>query len=766
MECDDDNDDDYEYDEEDELGEMDEDEREMRRLRTPSQRPRVVKLVPCEVCSKVVATRDDLVKHIDNMHLNQPCKICGQDCAGILGNRKHMQRVHTTQCQECETTVVEREPWKEGTTRYQTRIVECQQCEKPVAFLSNEDEEFTDESDDGSVLNESDMSRLGKSPKIRGISETIELSCEICKKIIRGKWAMQKHVERMHMNIRKYPCKICPEKMYDVVVYKKHMKKIHTIKCEGCGVDNEETTPWPEGTVQTDERELECGCGAKLVLKNPAKRVRRDPVYYYDEEGALKKKNMPPVKNRRLEKIPLNCEYCGKTILGKWSMRKHIENMHTGDKKLPCSICHGKFSDKHSLKTHFIHVHTRMCKHCRTYVEEVVPWPEGSDKSMERIEKCKCGQNILFVSQVGRRSVMEDSMILSGPAGIVSQALTIEDEDSSDVGGPGFSVHVVRQPKGDTSFQCTQCTKTFLTKKSVMSHVENVHAKARPFVCGVCQDSFVIKHGLEMHMSAIHTKKCGECGKYLQESQPWTDGMHKCSRREVQCACGASVVFVTARGLKRKEPEEEEDGPPKLEDGFACRSCGKLFKSRSRCMRHELSHFTGQETFCSQCNVELNDPAELKKHMETVHSYKFYLCDLCDKGFESEAFLSLHMAKKHSGELKSNNAGVHQEGETTTITEEMLIQPYQQFEELKAEQLVDAASFIPDMTTDPEVEKVMSGLGPGQTMISQVEGGVIYVATRDTDLTTDGAREFVQQAIKDGHVSVPSGTISIILNKL
>ncbi|XP_052815838.1 zinc finger protein 62 homolog isoform X1 [Mya arenaria] len=729
-----------------------------------------VEKVICTICDKDLVGKWSLETHMGLMHNNTPCNVCKAICSGKVGLRKHLNRIHTIECHGCKAMVVESVPWKEGMEKTTTRIVKCQECDELVSIVNDEAEEFSDAEDeyiemsDGDESTMTDTSFMSSGKKRRGFSETQILTCDYCNKKVTGKWSLQKHIERLHLKIRKYACDVCPEKYFDVTVLKKHKAKIHSIQCTKCGEEVNETEPWQEGIKQTDKRSVKCACGMNMMLQNEPPREPPTVETFIDEDGNVRKRKVKPTKRRRLEKIPMNCEYCGKTILGKWALRTHIQNMHLGAKGYECSICQMKFHSKASLKTHVIHVHTRQCKKCQTYVEESVPWPEGTERSMERIERCKCGANVVFCTNVGKRAHM------GGVDEILIPDVIEEDQGRDETtDSPGYSVHIIRN-RTQAEFQCNQCTKSFSHKKTLQNHVERIHSKVKHFGCSICPDTFFARKALELHVSSIHTKKCNKCERYLVETEVWGEGTHKCLRREMLCPCGETVAFQTARGLKQKINVDDDGGPTKVENGYACRHCGKLFQGKNRCIRHEMSHYTGEETVCSRCNADLRNTNDLKKHMETVHGYLFASCELCEKVFDSDPLLKLHVAKAHTGFIET---GSHEQG---TGTEEEYFGGEEELEEgeikveniqgLVQQSMAGDAELIQDMAADPEVEKVMSGLGPGQTMISQVEGGVIYVATRDSDLTTDGAREFVQQAIKDGHVTVPSGTISIILNKL
>ena len=69
-------------------------------------------------------------------------------------------------------------------------------------------------------------------------------------------------------------------------------------------------------------------------------------------------------KERKIEE-PQTCTDCGKVLLSKMTLAKHIQRLHGNDKSHVCDKCRKGFANKNDLKGHVDQSHSRkICDHC------------------------------------------------------------------------------------------------------------------------------------------------------------------------------------------------------------------------------------------------------------------------------------------------------------------------------------------------------------------------------------------------------------------
>ena len=57
--------------------------------------------------------------------------------------------------------------------------------------------------------------------------------------------------------------------------------------------------------------------------------------------------------------VQLKCEFCDKTLSGKYRLKIHINSVHLNLKPFSCKECDMSFSQKFNLKRHILSVHER-----------------------------------------------------------------------------------------------------------------------------------------------------------------------------------------------------------------------------------------------------------------------------------------------------------------------------------------------------------------------------------------------------------------------
>ena len=76
-----------------------------------------------------------------------------------------------------------------------------------------------------------------------------------------------------------------------------------------------------------------------------------------------------------------------------------------------------------------------------------------------------------------------------------------------------------------------------------------------------------------------------------------------------------------------------------------CSKCGKQFHTRADLISHEKSHVT--PSCCQYCEKTFSRPANLRRHIETVHENKRLICSACSATCRDQSKLREHVLKHH-----------------------------------------------------------------------------------------------------------------------
>jgi uncharacterized Zn-finger protein len=158
----------------------------------------------------------------------------------------------------------------------------------------------------------------------RKISEeafTKAIKCEQCSKLCFSVGELQRHVERIHLKVRRCLCTVCGKKFFDGSALKAHSKIHWEVKPYACGY-----------------------CDKRFADAFEVKR---------HERGHTGEK-------------PHVCEICGKRFRQGYFLNVHLRS-HTGEKPYGCNICEAAFTCRSTLRNHkLIHVDVKAfnCTHC------------------------------------------------------------------------------------------------------------------------------------------------------------------------------------------------------------------------------------------------------------------------------------------------------------------------------------------------------------------------------------------------------------------
>uniref|UniRef100_A0A1B6BWN3 Protein krueppel n=1 Tax=Clastoptera arizonana TaxID=38151 RepID=A0A1B6BWN3_9HEMI len=184
--------------------------------------------------------------------------------------------------------------------------------------------------------------------------------------------------------------------------------------------------------------------------------------------------------------------------------------------------------------------------------------------------------------------------------------------------------------------KCDLCCKFFMYQKFLEKHYAFYHAGYKPYKCDICEYVTHIKHNLIRHKRSAHFKirpyVCLQCQKrfFSQKALLRHIDNHNFEFKCDQC----DQLFGNKGSLsthKKKHLDVEK---------YNCKHCGKGFRLKQECNKHEDSH--GLE--CTLCYKKFNSGSGLKAHIKNVHNdlQKTFVCETCGQSFNCKGNLTQH----------------------------------------------------------------------------------------------------------------------------
>lgn len=161
--------------------------------------------------------------------------------------------------------------------------------------------------------------------------------------------------------------------------------------------------------------------------------------------------------------------------------------------------------------------------------------------------------------------------------------------------------HLATEHPDRSTFNCTDCNKTFKVVTTYNRHLGFHDREHRPQMCAFCPVSFSHIYSLQRHETRYH----GTTHEIYRKQKP-PEKSFKCQHCE--------KTYHTNYDLEEHDRFVHQKLP-----GATCKLCGKHFRNRSSLNKHHLVH-TGDKPFeCEQCEAAFKSTWRLINHVARVH---------------------------------------------------------------------------------------------------------------------------------------------------
>ncbi len=202
----------------------------------------------------------------------------------------------------------------------------------------------------------------------------------------------------------------------------------------------------------------------------------RLPKHEEDEAESVGQKNMKKRKSKK--KNYVYCGECGKVVL-KESLMKHMRDVHELSNKKQCNVCGKTLSGPFSLKEHVNAVHNKQTRHCCS----------------------QCGKQFAHFSNMNRHiRLMHNKMVVTHRyvdcpvCGKVVQSTSLKKHLST--------IHERRR-----DFKCSYCEKSFAQSYTLKEHTAAKHMFQYGHHCKLCGKAFAHKTNCGRHLKTVHRKE-------------------------------------------------------------------------------------------------------------------------------------------------------------------------------------------------------------------------------------------------------------------
>ena len=224
----------------------------------------------------------------------------------------------------------------------------------------------------------------------------------------------------------------------------------------------------------------------------------------------------------------------------------------------------------------------------------------------------------------------------------------LEHIELNHVGYTKMFRHSIKQTAVELSeqFKCYQCSTFFSTTRELNRHIESVHYK-ESYNCQDCPKIFsrkdsLMRHEKNFHKPATHNHSCEMCGnQYVRKDDLLRHmNVHTGDGKKLVCTFCDSAFRFQFDLKKHSMGIYDDDGFPRN----VCLKCDKNFCTGKMLKAHTLSNH-GVDISCEVCSTKFTQKKSLISHLKTRSPTS---CKICKISFCYEADLKIHIESVHS----------------------------------------------------------------------------------------------------------------------
>ncbi len=310
------------------------------------------------------------------------------------------------------------------------------------------------------------------------------------------------------------------------------------------------------------------------------------------------------------------CNFCSFTATRKGRVNSHIKEMHAEFKQFRCNLCEARFKRNSHLQNHMSSVHsskTLSCKICDKRLSSMDTLVAHMKIHQEKAVPAKC--EICHRMYGSQRKLKRHVETMHGNRNTFN--CKICGLKFTAIGT--LSGHMKRKHyKKELTFKCTMCPKVYTNIGPLKHHIKTVHNDGKPdssYQCSQCSASFISKHLLQRHYPVHGMKrfKCGFCNAVFRLRSTLTAHMftHK-KTKQYQC----SVCLLKCRhtsDLKMHLKTHTNDRTVKCKH----ESCDRLFTEKRNMMSHWREvHLKLKQQKCTICEKICSNGGSLQVSLQ------------------------------------------------------------------------------------------------------------------------------------------------------